>query len=104
MTKPGMIMTRPTSPSIITGTRNQNQTPEESLDELEAIGTLAYKAGLDVVAYISMAFGNPYGEHTGAPWRSTTHIDVVGLGFNIWLETDDGEEQIMRDGKFLIAA
>jgi hydroxymethylglutaryl-CoA lyase len=42
--------------------RNQNQTPEESLEELEKIGTLAYKAGLDVVAYISMAFGNPYGE------------------------------------------
>jgi hydroxymethylglutaryl-CoA lyase len=42
--------------------RNQNQTPEESLEALEAIGTLGYKAGLDVVAYISMAFGNPYGE------------------------------------------
>jgi hydroxymethylglutaryl-CoA lyase len=42
--------------------RNQNQTPEQSLEELEAIGTLAYKAGMDVVAYISMAFGNPYGE------------------------------------------
>jgi hydroxymethylglutaryl-CoA lyase len=42
--------------------RNQGQTPEESLDELEKIGTLAYKAGMDVVAYISMAFGNPYGE------------------------------------------
>lgn len=42
--------------------RNQNQTPEESLDALEQVGTLAYKAGLDVVAYISMAFGNPYGE------------------------------------------
>jgi aminopeptidase len=53
---------------------------------------------------IHIAFGNPYGEHTGAPWRSTTHIDVVGLGFNIWLESDSGEEQIMRDGKFLIEA
>jgi hydroxymethylglutaryl-CoA lyase len=42
--------------------RNQNQTPEESLEELEKIGTLGYKAGLDVVAYLSMAFGNPYGE------------------------------------------
>ena len=42
--------------------RNQSQTPEESLEELEKIGTLAYKAGMDVVAYISMAFGNPYGE------------------------------------------
>ncbi len=42
--------------------RNQGQTPEESLEELEKVGTLAYKAGMDVVAYISMAFGNPYGE------------------------------------------
>ena len=53
---------------------------------------------------IHIAFGNPYGEHTGAPWRSGTHIDVVGLGFNIWLESDSGEEQIMREGKFLISA
>jgi aminopeptidase len=53
---------------------------------------------------IHIAFGNPYGEHTGAPWRSATHIDVVGLGFNIWLESDSGSEQIMRDGRFLIAA
>ena len=53
---------------------------------------------------IHIAFGNPYGEHTGAPWRSITHIDVVGLGFNIWLESDSGQEQIMRDGRFLIAA
>jgi hydroxymethylglutaryl-CoA lyase len=42
--------------------RNQGQTPEESLDALEAIGQAAFKAGLGVVAYISMAFGNPYGE------------------------------------------
>jgi aminopeptidase len=47
---------------------------------------------------IHIAFGNPYGEHTGAPWTSTTHIDVVGLRFNIWVD----EEQIMREGKFLI--
>jgi aminopeptidase len=53
---------------------------------------------------IHIAFGNPYGEHTGAPWRSGTHIDVVGLGFNIWLESETGSEQIMREGRFLIAA
>lgn len=40
--------------------RNQGQTPEESLDALEAIGQAAFKAGLSIVAYISMAFGNPY--------------------------------------------
>jgi len=53
---------------------------------------------------IHIAFGNPYGEHTGAPWRSSTHIDVVGLGFNIWLEYEGGEEQIMQQGRFLISA
>jgi aminopeptidase len=47
---------------------------------------------------IHIAFGNPYGEHTGAPWRSSTHIDVVGLRFNIWID----DELIMRDGRFLI--
>ena len=50
---------------------------------------------------IHIAFGDPYGNHTGAPWKSTTHIDVVGLGFNIWLGGADGEEQIMRNGEFL---
>src|SRR6266702_5710982 len=44
--------------------RNQNQTLEESIDVLETVGTLAYKADLGVVAYVSMAFGNPYGD----PW------------------------------------
>jgi aminopeptidase len=53
---------------------------------------------------IHIAFGDPYGAHTGAPWKSTTHIDVVGLSFNIWLGGSDGEEQIMREGKFLVAA
>ena len=27
---------------------------------------------------VHIAFGNPYGAHTGAEWDSTTHIDVVG--------------------------
>lgn len=53
---------------------------------------------------IHIAFGDPYGAHTGAPWKSTTHIDVVGLEFNIWLGDGNGEEQIMSEGKFLIEA
>jgi len=51
---------------------------------------------------IHIAFGDPYGAHTGAPWKSSTHIDVVGLGFNIWLGDAEGEKQIMSDGEFLI--
>jgi hydroxymethylglutaryl-CoA lyase len=42
--------------------RNQNQSPEESLQVLQTIATLAGSAGLNVVTYVSMAFGNPYGE------------------------------------------
>jgi aminopeptidase len=53
---------------------------------------------------IHIAFGDPYGNHTGADWKSTTHIDVVGLEFNIWLGGPNGEEQIMSEGKFLVGA
>jgi leucyl aminopeptidase (aminopeptidase T) len=49
---------------------------------------------------VHIAFGNPYGAHTGADWDSTTHIDVVGRKFNIWVD----DEQIMREGKFLVEA
>jgi aminopeptidase len=49
---------------------------------------------------VHIAFGNPYGEHTGAKWYSSTHIDVVGRKFDIWV---DGE-QIMKAGEFLIEA
>jgi leucyl aminopeptidase (aminopeptidase T) len=47
---------------------------------------------------IHIAFGNPYGAHTGADWTSGTHIDVVGTEFDIWVD----DQQIMRHGAFLI--
>ena len=47
---------------------------------------------------IHIAFGDPYGEHTGANWLSRSHIDCVGRDFDIWF---DGE-QVMRAGQFLI--
>jgi hydroxymethylglutaryl-CoA lyase len=49
--------------------RNQNQSPEESLDVMNEMVALAAQAGLGVVAYLSMAFGNPYGD----PWS----LDLV---------------------------
>jgi hydroxymethylglutaryl-CoA lyase len=55
--------------------RNQNQTPEESLHMLEAIAAQARAAALDVVAYVSMAFGNPYGD----AWSIDRLADVVSL-------------------------
>ncbi len=47
---------------------------------------------------IHIAFGNPYGAHTGAEWDSSTHIDVVGTKFDIWAD----DRQIMRQGSFII--
>ncbi|MEP6698200.1 MAG: hydroxymethylglutaryl-CoA lyase [Verrucomicrobiota bacterium] len=52
----------PTSISKTFLRRNQNQTPQESLAVLQRIKARADEAGLAMVAYISMAFGNPYGE------------------------------------------
>lgn len=42
--------------------KNQNQTVEQCYKVLESIKSRADNAGLGVVAYISMAFGNPYGD------------------------------------------
>src|SRR5947208_4462911 len=42
--------------------RNQNQSLEENHAVLTRIKELADGAGLQMVAYISMAFGNPYGD------------------------------------------
>lgn len=47
---------------------------------------------------VHMAFGDPYGAHTGAKWTSSTHIDVVGRQFDIWAD----DCQIMSRGKFLV--
>jgi hydroxymethylglutaryl-CoA lyase len=54
---------------------NQRQTPEESLDELEKIQNKADDAGLDMVVYISMAFGNPYGD----PWDTNEVLAAVDI-------------------------
>ena len=47
---------------------------------------------------IHIAFGNPYGAHTGADWFSSTHIDVVGTRFDIVVD----DVPLMKAGKFLI--
>jgi len=47
---------------------------------------------------VHIAFGNPYGAHTGADWYSSTHIDVVGRQFDIWAD----DRRIMQAGRFVI--
>ena len=55
--------------------RNQNQTLEEAVEVLEAVATQAYDARLGMVVYISMAFGNPYGD----AWNVEEVVDACSL-------------------------
>ena len=73
------IPSRPASSSAIS-----TRPPKKPWTSLDTIGSLAYKAGLDVVAYISMAFGNPYGD----PWS----VDEVVAACD--LLADSGIESI----------
>ena len=55
--------------------KNQKQSAEDALEELEKIQNKADAAGLDVVVYISMAFGNPYGD----AWSIDEVIEAISL-------------------------
>jgi len=59
---------------------NQHQALEEAIDELEKIKQKSDEAGLDTVVYISMAFGNPYGDQ----WSIDEVVDAIDL-----LESED---------------
>ena len=54
---------------------NQQQTFDEAIDELEKIKNKGEEAGLDTVVYISMAFGNPYGDE----WSIDEVINAVDV-------------------------
>jgi hydroxymethylglutaryl-CoA lyase len=82
--------------------RNQGQTPEESLDALEAIGQAAFKAGLGIVAYISMAFGNPYNEAwsideviAACDLLADMGIEQVSLADTVGLATPEDVSQLV---------
>src|ERR1700683_2748668 len=55
--------------------KNQNQSAEDALEELEKIQKKADDAALDVAVYISMAFGNPYGDL----WNVDEVIEAISL-------------------------
>ena len=59
--------------------KNANQTLEEAVETLEKIKQQADEAGIGTVAYISMAFGNPYGD----PWNADEVAEAVRLLFDM---------------------
>jgi hydroxymethylglutaryl-CoA lyase len=54
---------------------NQHQTLEEAIDELDKIQNKSEDAGLEIVVYISMAFGNPYGDE----WSVAEVVNAVDV-------------------------
>ena len=74
--------------------RNQHQTHEEALEQLEIIHDIVVGADLSIVVYISMAFGNPYGERWGVEevvaacdLLSDSGINQVSLADTVGLAT-----------------
>jgi len=47
---------------------------------------------------VHLAFGDPYGSQTGAPWKSRTHIDVLTRACNVWID----DEQVIGGGRYLL--
>ncbi|MFV0248634.1 MAG: hydroxymethylglutaryl-CoA lyase [Tenacibaculum sp.] len=64
----------PFSISEIFQMRNTHKTIEQSIDTLKEVLSMANKTNKEVVVYLSMGFGNPYGE----PWN----VNIVGK----WVE------------------
>lgn len=82
--------------------RNTNATIEESLSRVEEIQNLAKSHKKQLVIYISMAFGNPYGD----PWSAdlVTHwsqrlvnefgIEIIALADTVGLSTAENVKQL----------
>ncbi|MGC2210133.1 MAG: hydroxymethylglutaryl-CoA lyase [Candidatus Korobacteraceae bacterium] len=62
--------------------KNQNQSAEENSEALEAVWRKAEENGLDMVAYVSMAFGNPYGDawDVDEVLQAVQNIADLGIG------------------------
>jgi len=48
---------------------------------------------------VHLAFGDPYGSQTGAPWKSRTHIDVLTRACNVWID----DEQVISGGRYIMS-
>ena len=61
------------SPTFLSN--NQHQTMEDAVEEIDKIKNKADDASLGMVVYISMAFGNPYGD----AWDASEVVEAVNL-------------------------
>jgi len=61
----------------------------------EMIGVLLQD---EKVPGVHIAFGDPYGSQTGAPWKSRTHVDVLTRLCDVWID----DEQVIERGRYLL--
>jgi aminopeptidase len=61
----------------------------------EMIGVLLQD---EKVPGVHLAFGDPYGNQTHADWSSTTHVDVLTRGCDVWIDDD----QVIAQGRYLL--
>jgi aminopeptidase len=47
---------------------------------------------------VHIAFGDPYGSQTHAPWSSRTHVDLLARRCDVWID----EEQVIAKGRYLL--
>jgi leucyl aminopeptidase (aminopeptidase T) len=76
----------------------------------DSVGELAFGTNVALVEMIGvllqdekipgvhLAFGDPYGSQTGAPWKSRTHIDVLTRACDVWID----DEQVIGQGRYLM--
>lgn len=84
--------------SYITTDENSNRVGELALGTNIWVKTvIGHMLQDEKIPGLHLAFGHPYSEHTGAKWRSSTHLDVVSRHFDVEL---DGVP-IMHDSKYL---
>lgn len=79
----------PFSVSEVFQKRNTNATIEESLSKLEGIQSICKKNNKDLVVYLSMGFGNPYGE--------TWNAEIVQKWCEILYQSFDVKIQAVSD-------
>lgn len=83
--------------------RNTNSTIEESLQRVEDIQNLCFKNNKHLVVYLSMGFGNPYGDEynkeTLLHWADKMvkrNIEIISLADTVGIATSDQIDYALR--------
>lgn len=68
--------------------RNTNSSIEESFERVKEIALLTHESGKELVIYISMGFGNPYGDEFNVDIIHQWVEKIAGLGVKIFSLSD----------------